>query len=306
VALPTIYYHRQPIGVDSARVIDFMPKLTELLLDAGWTAEWADSDAIGAGSLLLPAWDKTPATSTAAGNAVFRMPANGHSIQWYVRIEARWGGATSQAQISSLQAGSAYSGSGTSVTSGHSNHSAGLLSASTKDHGFTAVASEDGFALHLNGNGVSATPLVWVERCRSPAGVVGDGMFTVTQASVSNGTRVSSLRSTGAVQLDASTGAGLYFVTRSAGNSITALAAGTSSKNASGQQASLTGPFVQSDDGYSLGRLVVAVGFDDGAQDAFLPVNIDGGIKTYRIANTANAANGPFGAAGHWAAFPTA
>src|SRR5690606_17965770 len=114
MAAPTVRYFAAAAGTGSSLLSVWMPKLQELLLDAGWTLEYADSDAIGSSlDPSTPAWDKTPATNTDAGVAVYRMPANDHATQWFVRLRPGWATTNvNRTYMRGVQLGTSHDGSG--------------------------------------------------------------------------------------------------------------------------------------------------------------------------------------------------
>jgi hypothetical protein len=91
MALPTVHYDRIAAATNSSLHSETMPKLHALLVAAGWTVEFINSDAIGTGTSGSPAWDKTPAVSTSCGIAIYSMPLNDHSRAWFVKLEPGWG-----------------------------------------------------------------------------------------------------------------------------------------------------------------------------------------------------------------------
>lgn len=170
MAAPTVRYYEAGAATLSA----WMPKLQELLLDAGWTLEYADADAIGSGSPEAPAWDKTPATNTDAGIAVFRMPANGQPTRWYVRLRPGWNNATTQAYMRGARIGLSHDGSG-EVTGAGDELAPNGANFATHTRPWAVAVSEDGFALILGD--YDDTPLVIVERARSMSGQVLDDVI---------------------------------------------------------------------------------------------------------------------------------
>lgn len=74
---------------------NMMTQLHQTLLAAGWEIVYADTDAIGTGSASTPAWSKTPAITTSAGTAVYRMPVvSGYPTRWCVSLNPRWASAS--------------------------------------------------------------------------------------------------------------------------------------------------------------------------------------------------------------------
>lgn len=183
MALPTIHHSYIPAASGSSDLVDFMSALQAQLLAAGWTIEYADADAIGGGSAGAPAWDKTPAANTSAGVAVYRMPANDHTTQWFVRIAPGWAASTSRPGVGSLTIGDTHDGSGT-VTGGPAEMTVTLPTSGVQTGLEVGVsASEDGFMLAMGGtNGT----IVLVERVRTWAGTVTDDLIAflgISQAS---------------------------------------------------------------------------------------------------------------------------
>lgn len=169
MAAPTVQYFEASAGTGSALISVWMPKLHDLLLAAGWSIEFADSDAIGGGSSGTPAWDKTATNNSDAGIAVYRMPANGHATQWYVRVRPGWAGATSRANMRGITVGTNHDGtggvSGTEATPGNAT-------TATDNRAWQLATSEDGL-IFTNGS-QSNSVFFCVERARLPDGTVTD------------------------------------------------------------------------------------------------------------------------------------
>jgi hypothetical protein len=172
MALPTVHFFDAAAGTDSALISVWMPKLQELLFAAGWTIEYADSDAIGTGSSSVPAWDKTPANNTDAGIAVYRMPLNDHTTRWYVRMRPGWGSATTVPFVRGMQLGLTHEAG---AVSGAGTEMAPTQPTTVKDTACAVSVSEDGF-LFVNGHSTN-TPVTMVERTRTLDGTVQDDVL---------------------------------------------------------------------------------------------------------------------------------
>lgn len=197
MALPTVHYERVPAGTDSALHRIIIPKLQTLMFSAGWTILSADLDAIGTGSAAIPAWDKTPTISGSAGKAIYLMPANGFTRQWYVELEPVW-------------ANFGVSGPGLWVRVGTGESGGSLTGAGVYQYRCSAPntatnvevlmsASEDGFVISWLGTSASFMHLIDVERARSMSGVVGEdlviqGYNTATTSGNSVGLSVDTAR----------------------------------------------------------------------------------------------------------------
>ena len=170
MALPTVHYHAAAAATNSSLVSVWMPKLQELLFAAGWTIEYADADAIGTGSSSVPAWDKTPEANVDAGIAVYRMPLNGHTTQWFVRVRPGWASNTARLGIHGLQVGTDHNDG---VVSNGGPEMAPTPSTSTATGvEWQLAVSEDGFVLVIGTLG--SHPMFGFERARSADGTVLD------------------------------------------------------------------------------------------------------------------------------------
>jgi hypothetical protein len=174
MATPTVRHDNQAAAAGSGLVSVLMPRLQTLLLAAGWTIEHADADAIGTGTAAAPAWDKTPAANTDAGIAVYKMPLNGHTTQWFARVRPGWAGATTRVHMRGLTIGAAHDGSG-SVTGGGAELVPAVVTGNTDALEWQAAVSEDGFVVILGT--ISSHPLWAVERARLLAGAVTDDVI---------------------------------------------------------------------------------------------------------------------------------
>lgn len=177
MALPTIDYSFVSAATNASTIQAVMTKLHAMLVVKGWTIEYADSDAIGGGTGSTPAWDKTPAVNTDAGVVVYRMPANDHATEWYVKIIPMWGSAAvDRLAIRFLQAGTGHSGG--TLTGGGSGITLAASTATNISNAAHHVAvSEDGFAVLWDG--VGNTPFALVERVRAADGTVTDAVLAM-------------------------------------------------------------------------------------------------------------------------------
>lgn len=272
MAAPTVRYFAVSSGTDAALVRIWATKLHELLLDAGWSIEYADSDAIGGGSSGSPAWDKTPTTNTSAGNAVYRMPANDHATRWYVRIQPGWGSSTSASRhFMTLRAGTGHS-SGTLSGVVSTEISTGNVLTNGKDLAWQMGVSEDGFMI-AQASGTNLYAQI-VERLRLADGV-SDDLFLWSSAGPA------------ATIVSASSGTVSDANPRAMG-AVTLSGPGSDAASLTGRDGSelcIVGP-------YPLGgtplaqppRLAVIVQATDVSASAYREMQIDGGSKTYQAA----------------------
>ncbi len=297
MALPTIRHHRAATGTDSALLSVWMTKLQELLFLAGWTVEFANADAIGTGSAAIPAWSMAPVPNTDAGIAVYRMPANGHSVPWFVRLTPGWALSTDRGHMRSAQVGRTHT-TGT-IGEGNANHAAHIITTQTKDSGFMVSVSEDGMALYLNSSAAAGAHAFLVERVRNNAGTVMPGVVMMTSSGGTSGNKVSSVTPDGVAILDGVLNRTLALAV-SSGSGVLSTSS-VSTKDAAGESAAISGPFFESYVGLtSPPRLMMLVGSLDGAQDAIVPVEIDGAIRDYRCANASSSSLTAFSGMALW------
>lgn len=278
MALPTVHFHSTPAASNSSLLSFWMPKLQELLFAAGWTLEYADSDAIG-GSVDpgVPAWDKSPVINTDAGVAVYRMPANDHDTRWYVRVRPGWGGATNRPYIRGVTVGTAHDGSG-NVSGSGTERTTGTPSSGTSTGRQVLIAtSEDGFFFLLPE--ISAGNIVvQVERARRPDGTVEDDL--VVLASHTSLSSMIANASAGAVSTDPPLAFGALTNSSSPGlPNFTLIGRDAVSLP-------LIGPFWPR--GYPVWgpqRLAFLAPVVDVAADALVPFHIDGEARLYKGAS---------------------
>lgn len=279
MAAPTVHYFEAPAGTGSSLLSVWMPKLQELLLDAGWTLEYADSDAIG-GSVdpSTPAWDKTPAENTDAGVAVYRMPANDHDTRWYVRLRPGWAAATNRAHMRGVTLGTTHDGSG-GISGAGSELAPSVALASTGNRQVLIASSEDGFALHLP-NATSGTAMtVIVERARrSDTGAITDDVLALNTFS-------------SAVSVLARAGVGvvhnhLPVVLGGFTNAAAPVAFGSavSLENHDASDIPIVGPYWLRGHPFFHGRLAFLVSTGDHNNNSDRDLHIDGSARTYRVA----------------------
>lgn len=283
MALPTVHYFEAAAATDAMLISVFMPKLQELLFDAGWTIVFADSDAIGGGSSSVPAWDKTPAINQNAGIAVYRMPTNGHDTAWFVRIRPGWGASNvGRVYIPGVQLGTAHDGSG-NVSGGGSESALVAHTANTaKDNGWAIAVSEDGFALLTDAANLVG---VMLERARLLDGTVTDGLILVHQ-------------SASTVYAGRYVTAALGVVQTRLPVALVGIATGTTAPTPSlesndATHVVVTGPYFPGGAPFfAPGRLAVTASPADVDAVSDRDINVDGGVKTYRSMNAAIANSG--------------
>lgn len=282
MALPTFHFYKDiGEGTNNSLISVWMPILHGLLIDAGWTCPYIDSDAIGSGTSGSPAWDKTPAINTDAGVAVYQMPLNGHATQWFVKLVPGWGSNAGYLNFRTIEVGDAHDGSGT--VSGGPPSLGTNNSASNNGEAFMINASEDGFAIVIT-DASSGFFLTFVERPRLADGTVTDDLA----ASVCCGT------SGNHALLSASVGTvhTLRPALMSALNGYTSTAFGASDSMEArdGSYIAILGPYIQK--GYPLMTMrgVALLSIGSAGLDATLALNVDGGNKTYNTSfRSANA-----------------
>lgn len=283
MAAPTVRYFEASAGTDSSLLSVWMPKLQELLLDAGWTLEYADADAIGAGSSGSPAWDKTPAVNVDAGVAVYRMPANGHDTQWFVRLRPGWAANTNRPHMRGVTLGTTHDGSG-GISGAGSELAPSAATAVTDNRQVLIAASEDGFALLLPAT--SAAVNVIVERARrSDTGAITDDVLALNTFS-------------GAASVLARAGVGVVHdhppvvlggFTNS--SSPSTFGAAVSLENHDASDIPIVGPYWLRGHPFFHGRLAFLVSTGDHNNNTDRDLHIDGGAKTYRVAGQDQGAN---------------
>lgn len=258
-----------------------MTALHAHLIASGWSIEYADSDAIGSGSAGAPAWDKTPATVSDAGFAVYQMPANDHTTEWYVRIRPAWGAATTRVYVAGVTIGDTHDGSG-GVTGGASEVAVAATGSNTDGYAWGISACEDGFALAMAGSGSTT---VLVERLRELDGTVTDdlvALLTVTQlkcAHVRAG--VGLVTSQPPIVLGALGPSGV--LTFGTGNTIV---------NGDGDEVPIVGPFwPKGDPFYGPPRTAFLGSATDYATSTSYEREVDGGGKTYLSLGSVYSAN---------------
>lgn len=286
MSLPTVHYDRIGAGTNASLISNFMPMLQGLLFDAGWDILYADATAIGGGSSSVPAWDATPTTNTSAGRAIYRMPSNDHSRQWFVQIELGWGANAAQNHRFIVTIGTgwdtvdALTGAGNSI-----DYQAASTSTSLE---VLIAASEDGLAFQYVHSSTAAR-FVLIERARNFDGTVGDDLIVLGYAA--SGTFFDSNPSYGCARYRASDG--LEY----ASNRWHALAAAATPTNSAHYNTSSTtsadgetnlplGPISMSGIPAGLPRLVQIIGQLDAVANTDHPVTIDGDVRQYRTPAT--------------------
>lgn len=285
MAAPTVRYFEAPAGTGSSLLSVWMPKLQELLLDAGWTLEYADSDAIGMSvDPTEPAWDKSPVINTDAGVAVYRMPANGHDTEWFVRLRPGWAANTNRPHMRGVQVGTTHDGSGN--VSGGSAEAAPTTSTSQTDNRQILMAvSEDGFFFILpvsSGTAVS----VLVERARrSDTGVATDDLLVLN--TFSGAAAAIARAGVGEVHSVAPIVLGQF----TSGASPAAFGSGVSLQNYDGSHVPVVGPFWVRGFPFFHPRLAFLVNPGDHVVNTDRDLFIDGAARTYRAAGTVQGSN---------------
>lgn len=90
--MATVNWQRADAATNSSTPAIVMQALVNVCKAQGWTVEYADSNAIGTGSASDPRFDTVAYSSGASiGIIVLKMPLNGLSTEWRIRIEVKWG-----------------------------------------------------------------------------------------------------------------------------------------------------------------------------------------------------------------------
>lgn len=127
--MPTVSWRRADAVIGGSTPPITMQALIEVLKEQGWTVEYADANAIGTGSASSPKFDTVAYSSGASiGVVVVKMPLNGLSTAWLVRIEPKWGtNASGWLMVFATgtgRAGGVLSDPGTTLTVGSSSSTA--------------------------------------------------------------------------------------------------------------------------------------------------------------------------------------
>ena len=286
MALPTIVFDEIVAGTNSSLISEFMPKLTALLKDAGWTLLYADSDAIGGGSAGTPAWDKSPSMNTSAGVMILKMPLNDHDTDFHLQLEAGWGANVGSNHYFSVTVGTGWdtvdtlTGAGNTFTWQSNAASTGLQ--------VLMNASEDGFSFYCASSNSGAVRWVLVERARElenddPGGVSSDLLISgyATQGSFPNNSPAS-----GCVRVrdDGHEHATNYWAALAMAQHMTGWQTPNTGTFTSddGQYGAPIGPFNVSGRLSALPRLLLLLQQPDAITNTDHPVLIDGGVKQYR------------------------
>lgn len=287
MALPTVEYARIVAGTNASLISAFMPIFQGLMFDAGWDILYADATAIGGGSSSVPAWDATPTINTSAGRAIYRMPANDHSRQWYVQIELGWGGNAANNHRFIVTIGTGWdsvdtlTGAGNTVTYESGGATTGLE--------VLMAASDDGLAFEYVSTNATTTRFVLVERARDLDGTVGDDLILLGYSS--NGTfpdgnpSYSGMRYRGSDGLEYAVNRWFLLAPTTSPSSFPNNST-SSTTSADGETNLPIGPICMSGTPAGLPRLVQIVGQLDAVAGTDHPVLIDGGVKQYRTPNS--------------------
>jgi hypothetical protein len=285
MAIPTVRYDRIAPASNSSLISEFMPRLQAVMFDAGWEIVYADAIAIGGGTGSVPAWDATPVASTSAGVAIYRMPANGFTRQWYAQVELSWGSTVASNHNFIVTIGTGWDA--VSALTGAGDTFTWLANATSTGLEVLMSASEDGFAWHYATANAGSNRWVIVERARDFAGTVGEDLIVTGAANA--GTFVDQSATYGAVRYRASDGY-QYPTSRHGGltfaNSQTAvLAFGALTMSftaADGESGLAMGPFCFSGIPSGLPRLLLWMAIPDAVTGTNHPVYVDGSVRQYR------------------------
>lgn len=284
MAAPTVRFQDNAPGADVSTVQNVMTALHGHLIASGWTIEYADADAIGTGSAGTPAWDKAPASNTSMGVVVYRMPANDHTNRWFVWIDARYGSSTALMGYR-CRGGLTHDGSG-NVSDGSAE--LGPAIGVNTGAGFMMSVSEDFFAIVQYGFATAtANGLFMVERPRTMAGVVGEGLVCLNYRSAASAVAGFSLTASGGVLRENVSSFGVLMLGSTSGTSVGVYSssnmgsAGT--KDAAGETAYPCGPYIVSSSGLFLPRSLMAFCTDDQVAGGIMPVDVDGSVREYKF-----------------------
>lgn len=288
MALPTVQYDRTPAGVNSSLVSIIMPKLQTLLFAAGWTIVAADADAIGTGTAAVPAWDKTPVAFAGAGKAIYLMPANGFTRQWYIEIEPYWHNATNFLGYRFRVGTGESAGALTGATTWTYNFQP---SSSTTSLEVLLAVSEDGLVITHLGTTSGASIVASVERARTMAGVVGEDLVIQGWATTATSGSLLGFSNGDCARLRASDGfeyaIGKWFGLAPSGSSFANWTASSNlsvnnMSNAAGEVSVPVGPFAFSGEAAGVPRLVFYLHAINVIPDTDHPVFVDGATRLYR------------------------
>lgn len=281
MALPTVHFTRIPPTTNGSLHSIIYPALHALLIAAGWTLIYADADAIGTGSSSNPAWDKTPATTQDAGIAIYRMPANDHSRQWFVRLRPYWGASTNYVahrfQVGTGESGGSLTGAGTERQ---------LISGTAAMQSVEVLmnASEDGFSL-THGNTWTNISAV-IERAREFDGEVTSHLATAWFAQTGNQGSIAYRASDG---LEHAAGKWrMLGVNNDGTNFAQASSTDHTTTDTGGENSVALGPFPFSARLWGLPRLWLLTHITDAVAASDHPVSVDGGVKLYYTLGTTN------------------
>ena len=170
----TVRFHRANAAPNSSLVSVWAKKLHELLLQAGWTLEFANADAIGTGSAASPNFDKAPAINNSAGVVIYKMPLNGQVTPWFVRLEPRWGTGTVNSFLG-VQVGTGQNAGALLVASAAVVLGTATSTPVNDNSELFVIAHPDAFCVCLTG-GTALGWLMSVGRRIDDAGVTGDDL----------------------------------------------------------------------------------------------------------------------------------
>lgn len=278
MALPTIIYDADSPSTNASIIAVIGPKLHSMLVSAGWSIEYADSDAIGGGSAGSPAWDKSYSSGALAGTVVYRMPANGHDTEWFVKFSLGWGSAADRVTPRSLQCGTGHDGSGT-LTGGGTGITPSPSTGSTASLGHIISVSEDGFATWWDGS-TTTSALLMVERIRAADGTVTDDMLAIAKPNSSTLFR-RAYTAAGGEDADSDI---IVLGRLTDGAGINTLSTVASAVSADGSASVIVGPYLTRQALLAAPpRLLNFVAVSDAVAGATIQQGVDGDAKTYRV-----------------------
>ena len=276
--MPTISYQRNLDSESST----FMKAIGEAVIEAGWEQVYIDSLAIGTGTEEGPEWDASFGSSgDSAGTVTYRLPdISPVSPPWYLSIEAAWGTTAIRPFIREISLGNELRDNGAVVGTSLVVPPASITT-STFSH--TLSVSEHGIFFRIGSS--TQSPTMFVERLRSPDGVVLDDFLIHLRANTSFFYKVTpyfGIIQTRAIVLHAATLPG-----------PTVASSITTQSPSLVDTSYILGPYFSGGAPFNAPpRLAVLMSVADVSEDGFIILNVDGGPKEYRVEPTSITVSG--------------
>ena len=286
MALPTVVHTHIPAATNSSLNAPVGRAIHALLVAAGWTPMYVSPVAIGTGTSENPQWDATPVINTSTGYAIYRMPLNGFTRQWFMRIELAWGASITTALRIDVRIGTDWNG--VSELTGAGSTFQFLTNATATANVVNMAASEDGFAFHHAGTAAGSIRWVLVERVRDHDGTVGDDVCVMGGAIT--GTFPGQNTYWGAARYRASDGleyaTGQYMLLARPSAFTTFASPTISTTGVSGETNVPLGPYAFVSEPQGVPRLILCLSIVDVVAGTDHAVYVDGGAKLYRSPGT--------------------